>query len=203
MKKRVALALSTVLSTLVVSGAAWAGPVFDVTATTLLAVNNSSRMTFAPTSVLLGSIELTDAAGARIMAGMPTQFGAGDIANFQFTVGSLTLGSVGAMGVDFAATLAASGNTFSLFRLLFTTPGGMGGCDLLCVTEFGRFANARSNVNITSRSLNAMGGIALDIFGARFSFQQRQVPEPAAFGLIAFGVLAQLARSTYRRRSAH
>jgi hypothetical protein len=202
MKKRAATALATVISTLCISGAAWAGPVFDVTATTLLAVNNSSRMTFSPMSVLLGSIELTDAAGARIMAGMSTTFGAADIASFQFNVGSLMLSSASAMGIDFNATLAADGNTFSLFRLLFSTPAATGGCDLLCSTEFGRFANARDRVNIMSRSMGATGGIALDIFSARFAFQRRQVSEPAALGLIAFGVMAQLALSTYRRRRA-
>jgi hypothetical protein len=183
------------------AGVASAGPVFDVTATTLVAVNNGGRSTFAPTNVLLGSIQLTDAAGMRIMMGLTTEFGRADIQTFQFNVGNLMLSSASATGVDFRAVLSASGDTFSLFRLLFNTPMGVGGCDLLCVTEFGRFATARNRVNVEFRTSAPMGGVSLDLFGARFAFTRRQVqvPEPATFGLVAFGLLAQAALSRRRR----
>ena len=174
------------------SATASAGPVFDLTAMTTLATNPSGRGTFTPMSVLLGSIELTDAAAARIMAGMTTTFAAADIANFQFTVGTLTLTRATAMNVDFGAVLSADGTTFNMFRLLFTTPMGVGGCDLLCMTEFGRFPTARTTVNISSRSAGAMNAIVLDLFSANFRFTRRagQVPEPGALGLLAFGLLA-------------
>lgn len=200
MKKLLAVTI-VAIGTVCAAGAAWAGPVFDVTAMTTLARNNSTLNTFAPTSVLLGSIELTDAAGMRIMMGMPTTFGRADIASFQFTVGSLTLSSMGATNVDFGAVLAGTGNTFSMFRLLFTTPMGVGGCDVLCMTDFGRFAGARDVANVAFRTTGPMGaGIVLDLFSANFAFNRRQVSEPATLGLLAFGLLAQLARS--RRRSA-
>ncbi len=202
MKKLLAVTIVTV-STLWAASPASAGPVFDLTATTTLAVNNSGRGTFSPMSMLIGSIELTDAAAMRIMMGMPTSFGTGDIASFQFNVGSLMLSSAAAMGVDFNAVLAADGSTFSLFRLLFTTPMGVGGCDLLCSTEFGRFPTARNAVNIESRSMGAMGGIALDLFSARFQFTARQgggaqVPEPGTLGLLGLGLLALAARRSRR-----
>ena len=200
MKKLLA---ATIVATSMVcaAGAASAGPVFDVTATTTLAVNNSGKTTFALANVLLGSIELTDAAAMRIMMGTPTEFGSADIANFQFNVGNLMLSSASAMNLDFRAILGGDGSTFSLFRLLFTTPMGVGGCDLLCMTEFGRFATARNVANISFRTTNAMGGQVLDLFSARFSFARRQVPEPGTLGLLAFGLLAQVAVARRRRAS--
>ena len=199
MKKLLAVIIVAVSTAWAATPAA-AGPVFDVSATTTLSVNNSGRGTFPPMSVLLGSIELTDAAGMRIMMGMPTMFVRADIANFQFTVGNLMLNSASATNVDFSATLGADGNTFSAFRLLFTTPMGVGGCDLLCMTEFGRFPTARTTVNVTGRSAGPMGmGIVLDLFSARFAFARRQVPEPGTLGLLAFGLLAQVAVARRRR----
>jgi hypothetical protein len=201
MKKLMSLAI--VVASMLWAGAASAGPVFDLTATTLTAVNNGGRATFALTSMLVGSLQITDAAAMRIMTGMTTEFGRADIQNFQFSVGNLMLNSTTATNVDFRAILNANGNTFSLFRLLFNTPMGVGGCDLLCVTQFGRFATARDRVNIEFRATAPMGTISLDLFGARFAFNRRQgqVPEPATFGLLAFGLLAGAAVA--RRRRAH
>lgn len=189
MKKLLAVTI-VAMSTLFSGSPASAGPVFDLTATTTLAVNNSGRGTFPAMTVLLGSLELTDAAAMRIMMGAPTTFAAADIASFQFTVGNLVLSSATAMGIDFSATLAGDGSTFSLFRLLFNTPAGVGGCDLLCATEFGRFATARNTVNIMSRSAGPMNAIVLDLFSARFSFARRQVAEPGTLGLLGLGLLA-------------
>ena len=196
MKKLMSLAILT--ASMVFAGVASAGAVFDVTATTLSAVNNGGRTTFALTNVLVGSLQVTDAATLRIMPGMSTEFGLADIQSFQFNVANLMLGSTGATGVEFRAVLNADANTFSSFRLLFNTPMGVGGCDLLCVTEFGRFATARDRVNIQFRT---GAPVSLDLFGARFAFNRRQVqvPEPATLGLLAFGLLAQAAVSRRRR----
>jgi hypothetical protein len=141
----------------------------------------------------------------RIMMGTPTTFGRADIASFQFSVGSLMLNSASAINVDFSATLGGDGNTFNAFRLLFTTPMGVGGCDVLCMTEFGRFqtAAARTTANVTFQTTGPMGmGVVLDLFSARFAFARRQVgqvPEPGTLGLLAFGLLAQVAVARRRR----
>jgi len=108
---------------------------------------------------------------------------------------------MGATGLEFRGVLGADGNTFSFFRLLFTTPMGVGGCDLMCVTEFGRFATARNRVNIQRRTTDANGMLALDLFGARFAVARRQVSEPGALGLIAFGLGAQAVIAWRRRRA--
>src|SRR5262245_46221228 len=122
MKKLMSVAILSV--SMLFSGVASAATVFDVTATTLVAVNNGGRTTFAPTNVLVGSLQITDAAAMRIMMGMSTEFGRADIQSFQFSVGNLTLSSASATGVDFRAVLRADGNTFSFFRLLFNTAMG-------------------------------------------------------------------------------
>jgi hypothetical protein len=200
MKKLLAVTIVAV-STVWAATPASAGPVFDLTATTVLTTNASMRGTFTPMSMLIGSIELTDAAAMRIMMGTPTSFVRADLASFQFSVGNLMLNSAGAINVDFSATLAGDGNTFSAFRLLFTTPMGVGGCDVLCMTDFGRFSTARTTANVAFQTTGPMGmGIVLDLFSARpFAFARRQVAEPGTLGLLAFGLLAQVVVARRRR----
>src|SRR5262245_5991694 len=98
--KKLMAATMVALGMVCAAGVASAGPVFDLTATTTLTANNTMRGTFPAGSMLMGSIELTDAAAMRIMMGVPTMFTSADIANFQFTVGALTLNRAGAMNID-------------------------------------------------------------------------------------------------------
>ena len=190
----VALGLGIVFPPAVAS----AGPIFDITAITQTVTNTSPGGTFAANDVLMGSIELSDAAS------MPGAIlSASDILSFSFTVGSLMLTSANSMAPAFRAIVSDTGDSLSFFRLLFTTPGPAGGCDVFCRTEFGRFANGRDRVNVISRVAGDGNTVFRDLFGAQFAVQRRQVAEPAGLALLGLASLAGLAtrRSKARRRA--
>lgn len=194
---RIAAPVAVACALFISASPAQAGPVFDVNAVTVLAVNTSSSPTFTPDDVLMGSIELSNAA---LMPG--AVLGPADIIAFSFMVGGLTLSSADAGMPQFRAVVSSDmAGSFDFFRLLFTTPGPAGGCGAMCITEFGRFPTARNRVNVQNVSLEN-GSRRLDIFGATFALQRRNVPEPAAASLLGLGVMAGLFFAR-RRRASH
>jgi len=194
--KRIRIASAAALACWMLASAepAQAGPVFDVNAVTVLTVNNSAGGTFSPSDVLMGSIELSNAA---LIPG--SVLGPADIIGFSFMVGGLTLTSDDAGPPQFRAVVSDMAGSFDFFRLLFTTTGPAGGCDAMCITEFGKFPTSRNRVNVQNVSLDPSGSRRLDIFGATFVLQQRNAPEPFAASMLGLGVLACLAVARRRR----